>query len=329
MGPKWHIAFCNVTFTEYGGVSYRDYYASPATMLETQLAAKEHAEQRFGVGRFITPLVDSPGCTFASFLGMSVVTPEEDELAYIDTTRPLTTNLRDVDQLRIGDPREEGLMAARWEAWQYYTSRGYRVGFGGAGGGIVTVACEITNNGIMPGFIESPDDARRALDFIADAQEVVLEFGASLTGVEYSGSGYIGDDYAGLLSPAMFEEFVIPVYQRLYADQTSRFMHSELLRADHLRIARDELGITDFHGAGCEHLTLEEMRDTVGEQFWTQLTPQEMLEFTPAQIDERIREFAECGARYVQLYPGRGTPDRNMEAAIASAQKYCAGGPHW
>ncbi len=329
MQPKWHIAFCNVTFTNYAGVSYRDYYGSPAIMLETQLAAKDHAEERFGVGRFINPLVDSPGCTFASFLGMPVITPDEDELPYIDTTRPLIADLKDVDEHRIGDPREEGLMGARWEAYQYYTSQGYPVGFGGAGGGIVTVACEISNNAIMAGLAESPDDAVRVFDFIADAQEAVSEFGASLVGGEYNGTGYIGDDYAGLLSPAMFREHVVPVYQRLYADQPSRFMHSELLRAEHLKIARDELGVTDFHGAGCELLTLEEMHDIMGEQFWTQLTPREMLELTPEQIDERIREFAECGGRLVQLYPGRLTPDRNMDAAIAAAQKHCPGGPHW
>lgn len=40
MQPRWHIAFRNVTFTEYAGVSYADYYASPATMLEAQLAAR-------------------------------------------------------------------------------------------------------------------------------------------------------------------------------------------------------------------------------------------------------------------------------------------------
>ncbi len=60
MDPKWHIAFCNVTYTEYAGVSYRDYYASPAVALEAQLTAKEFAETRFGVVRFINPGVDIP-----------------------------------------------------------------------------------------------------------------------------------------------------------------------------------------------------------------------------------------------------------------------------
>ena len=329
MEPKWHIAFCNVTYTKYAGVSYRDYYGSPEVMLQTQLAAKEIAEQRFGVGRFMNPGVDSPGCTFASFLGMPVVVPDEDELAYIDTSQPLIADVRDVDQLRIGDPKTDGLMGARWEAYQYYTSQGYKVGFGGGGGGVVTVACEITNAAFLRGLAEAPEAARQVLDFMVRAETAVAEFSASLAGAEHKGFGYIGDDYAGLLSPAMFREFVVPVYQQLYADEGRRFMHSELLRAEHLRIARDEVGVTEFHGAGCELLTLDEMYDIMGNAFWAQLTPREMLELSPAQIDDRIREFAQSGAAYVQLYPGRDTPDRNMEAAISSAQKHCLGGPNW
>jgi hypothetical protein len=37
--------------------------------------------------------------------------------------------------------------------------------------------------------------------------------------------------------------------------------------------------------------------------------------------------MAGSGAGTVQIYPGRGTPDRQMEAAISAAQKECLGGP--
>jgi len=53
-----------------------------------------------------------------------------------------------------------------------------------------------------------------------------------------------------------------------------------------------------------------------------------MTELSPHQIDERIKEFADSGCGYVQLYPGRGTPDRNMDAAIAACRRECTGGMH-
>lgn len=328
MQPKWHIAFCNVTYTEYAGVTYREYYGSPAVMLETQLKAKEYAEQRWGVGRFMGPGVDVPSCAFASFLGMNVIEPEDDdEIPYLDSSRPLITDVAQADQIRIGDPKTSGLMAKRWEIWQYYQAHGYKVGFPGFSGAVISTAVEISGGALLMGMIENPDGAHRLLDRIVDAGEALGRFSGELHDSEYTGSGYTGDDFSGLLSPAMYREFAVPCYLRLHAGNEYRFMHSELLRAEHLRLARDEVGITEFHGAGCVNLTLQEMNDIMGERFWTQLTPQEMLEFTPQQIDERIREFAGCGCSYVQLYPGRGTPERNMDAAIAAAQRECPGGP--
>ncbi len=329
MDPKWHIAFCNVTYTTYAGVSYRDYYGSPAVMYEAQLAAKAFAEQRWGVGRFIHPAPDSPPCVFASFLGVPVIDTAADEIPYLDTSRPLLSQVADAPGLRWGDPRAAGWMGRRYEAWQYYRERGYQGACGGYDGGIATVACEITNGAALGWLLEDPTNGAALLDFVADAQEAMARFSAATVGAEYHGFGYTGDDYAGLLSPAMFREFIVPRYQRLYAGQRTRFMHSELLRVEHLRICRDEVGITEFHGAGCKLLTNAEMYEVMGERFWTQLTPQEMAELTPAQIDERLRELAHCGCSYVQLYPGRDTPAANLDAAIAAVQRECPGGPHW
>lgn len=329
MQPKWHIAFCNVTYTGYVGVSYAEYYASPAVMLQTQLAAREYVERRFGVGRFIRPAVDSPSCTFASYLGMPVIMPTADELPYVDTRRPLVTDPSDLSGIRVGDPRTEGLMAHRWHTYEYYRQQGYEVSFGGASTAVITLACQLSADAALLWFAEQPAAAQALLDFLLDAIEHVGRFDAELRGADFRGFTYTGDDNSGLLSPAMYRRFAVPCYRRLYADNQTRFMHSELLRAAHLRIARDELGITSFHGAGCVNLTLEEMRQIMGHNFWTQVTPQELATLTPAELAERVRELAASGCSHVQLYPGRDTPDENLAAAIEACRRYCPGGPAW
>jgi hypothetical protein len=64
----------------------------------------------------------------------------------------------------------------------------------------------------------------------------VARFAAGLAQAPYTGMGYTGDDYSGLLSPAMYRAFAVPCHQRLSGTSEARFMHSELLRAEHLRL---------------------------------------------------------------------------------------------
>jgi len=325
MEVKWHIAFCNVTITKYAGMTYRDYYSSPSNMLEAQLKASDFVEKRFGVGKFIVPYIDSPGCIFASFLGMPVIFPSEDELPYVDSSRPLLTRPDDIEKLLIRDYKTSGLMAKRWEAWQYYNSRGYKVRFWTTSGSVILTAFEITGNAILLWLMEEPEKAMKLLDVIVETDRYLESIDKELCGE--NPDGYTGDDFSGLLSPEMYKRFAIPCYKRIYEGKKTRFMHSELLRAAHLRIAKDMLDITSFHGAEAKNLTVEEMYEIMGHNFWVQITPKQMKEFTPYQIEEKIKEFANCGAEYVQIYPGRDTPDINMEVAISVMQRECKGGP--
>lgn len=324
MDVKWHIAFCNVTYTEYAQMTYREYYATPANTLEAQLAAQAVAERKFGVGSFITPQIDTPAVSLASYFGMPLVEPVADELPYVDTLAPLLTEPADVKRLHAGDPKTSGLMGRRWEAWQHYRSQGYEVRFGGHEGSVVTTAHELSAGNIMLWLAEDPAGAERVLEAVTDADLALRDFDESLCGA--TDAGYTGDDFAGLLSPEMFSRFVIPQYERIYAGRRVRFMHSELLRAEHLRLAKDMLQITSFHGAGCVNVTPAEMHEIMGRDFWTQLTPQELVELSPQAIEEKVKAYADSGCGYVQLYPGRGTPDANMRAAIAAADRHCPGG---
>jgi len=216
------------------------------------------------------------------------------------------------------------MMAKRWQAWQYYRSRGYEVRFGGNEGTVVTTAHQLSAGGIFLWLSEEPAGAQRVFDVVTDADLAIRTFDEALCGP--TDSAYTGDDFSGLLSPEMYERFAIPQYERIYAGRSDRFMHSELLNEDHLRIAKDRLGITSFHGAGCQYLTLAQMRRIMGHDFWTQITPQDLLELSPRAIREKVKQYAHSGAGYVQLYPGRWTPDANMEAAIAAVEKECLGG---
>ena len=58
-----------------------------------------------------------------SFLGMAVIEPDADEIPYVDTSRPLITDVAEAGNIVIGDPRTQGLMARRYEAYKSHVVR--------------------------------------------------------------------------------------------------------------------------------------------------------------------------------------------------------------
>jgi len=326
MEAKWHVAIQNDVITEYAGMRLKDYYGSPQNMLEAQLKAAEYAERKFGLGRFIKVFIDSPCHVLASMFGVEIIYPAEDEVP--SNGPPVLDDLADADKLRVGDLQKDGLMAKRWEAYLFLKSKGYQVDVAIDDGSVVTTSAEIFGTGLFYEIAANPEGVRRLFDRVVNVQLAIRRLGESVSGRESPGS-WLGDDFAGLLSPKTFRELVVPYYQKLFAGRTTRLLHSELFRVEHLRLAKDLLDITRFHGAAARNMTLAEMHSVMGPDFTAQLAPDELLKYSPAEVAERIKVLAGSGAGEVQIFPGRSTPDRNMEAAISAAREVCPGGPAW
>jgi len=261
-----------------------------------------------------------------TLFGMRRVFSHDDEVPWTDPASAPLTDMADVDALPVLDPNDCPAFEAKRRAWEYYNSQGVKVGLG-AGASTVPDACDLSGSAFLSALIDAPHLAKRLLERVTDAHFAVREWCRQVTGVPVGGS--VGDDFAGLLSPPMFRDFIIPHYRRVYEGASRIYMHSELLNVEHLRIMREEIGLDEFHGAGTENLTFAEMREVLGHAFWVQLTPHELAHLSPAAIRERIRVLASAGAMAVQIYPGRLTPPQNMEAAIDACRAECPGGPRW
>jgi len=327
MDTQWHIAFLNISVTDLAGVTFRHYYSCPEASLSAQLEAREEAERRWGVGRFVHTYPDVPSARVTTLFGMRRVFSEDDEVPWTDPASNPLHDLRDVDSVPVQSPADCPAFARKREAWEYYNKQGIKVGLGAGAASTVTDACDVSGNAFLTALIEAPDLARRLLERVTDAHFAIREWCHGVSGVKVGGG--VGDDFAGLLSPSMFREFVMPLYRRIYEGASYVYMHSELLNVEHLRIVRDELGLNEFHGAGTEKVTFAEMHEVMGHNFWVQLTPHELAHLSPEQISERIKIMANCGTMAVQLYPGRLTPPANMAAAIEACRKECPGGPRW
>lgn len=327
MDPKWHIAFLNISTTDLAGVTFRQYYSCPEAMLTTQLKAREEAERRWGVGRFVHMYPDVPAARVTTLFGMRHVFSEEDEVPWTDPASNPLTDMGTVDSLPMLAPADCPAYDVKRKAWEYYNSQGIKVGLGAGAASTVTDACDISGNAFLMALTDAPELAHRLLARITDAHFAVRDWCQDITGVSVGGS--VGDDFAGLLSPDMFREFIMPYYRRVYEGASRIYMHSELLHVEHLRIIRDDIGLDEFHGAAHENLAFAEMQEVLGRNFWVQLTPHELALLSPPQIRERIKVLANSGTMAVQIYPGRLTPPANMEAAIEACREECPGGPRW
>jgi len=68
----------------------------------------------------------------------------------------------------------------------------------------------------------------------------------------------IPDDFAGMFPPKIFEEFVIPYWDMLYSGMqaTERYLHSELLRTEHLSLL-EKIGIDLYDPSADQYITPE------------------------------------------------------------------------
>jgi len=141
---------------------------------------------------------------------------------------------------------------------------------------------------------DDPERAHRLLSFgvqssLNYARAIREYFGAS---DEPRGVG-IPDDFAGIFSPAMFPEFVVPYWDQLYTGlkATSRSLHSELLRQDHLRFLTDA-GIGSFDPSADQYLTPEILRDHCPVPFSLRILSWHVRHNTAEQLQEMYRYLA-------------------------------------
>ena len=129
--------------------------------------------------------------------------------------------------------------------------------------GPVTTAALILGPGFFTLPYDDPGRAHKLLDFSVRSAVGYAKAISAHSGAELSpGPRGIPDDFAGMLGPAMFREFVVPYWSKLYEGlmATSRSLHSELLRVEHLPFLT-EAGISTFDPSADQYLTPELLRD--------------------------------------------------------------------
>jgi hypothetical protein len=201
-----------------------------------------------------------------------------------------------------------------------------RVGLGAGIEGPITSAKLLRGQEFFTDLYLHPAAAHRLLDLVTESFIQFARANRRVRGApEDQGGTGLCDDFAGLISPQMWPEFVVPYYERLYAafGDGPRTMHSELLRPGHLPFLLD-LGLTSFDPGQDQYLTVPSIREAApGLHFtWNLHTIRVMKEETPERIVALCRQAIADGAPALMAEPCRGSPPENLEAFLEAGREF-------
>jgi len=322
-GVTWRVSVAPEVLTEYAGTRLRDYYTDAAVMLRTQEQARERFLDLCGV-EVTRPHVAVPAYIGAAALGGQIVYPEDSSPMLANQGRVLADD-RAVMALGVPHPKDDP--AFRWMLAvreHIEAATGKRVGLPAGQEGPLTTAVLLRGQSFLLDLYESPTAAHHLLQVVTETYLAYVRYAQSLSG-ERGGAVGIADDFAGLVSPAMWPEFVVPYWERIFAElgPGRRVVHSELLRVEHLSFL-DEMSVDHFDPGADQYLTGPLIRAHSDIPFTRYLLPVDDLTLTdPDGVRRRYAEEVEGGASHIDAdVSGRGIPAANIRAFVDVARQY-------
>ncbi|MCI8591611.1 MAG: uroporphyrinogen decarboxylase [Lachnospiraceae bacterium] len=310
-----------------GGYSIGTVNRKPAVMAKCHLECRE----KYGYDGCIMDVDDS---TLAEACGAKVIY-REDNVAVVKESEPLLKDLRQIDDLKLPDPKADG----RLPEWLETTSRiAEKIGreaivMGRADQGPFNLLCILrgTQEFMMDLFEEDEEVIFHALEWCAKAHisfaKAQLEAGANITSM--------GDAYASpnLVSPAIYQKFALP-YERqvVEAVQTEDLPYSIHICGDTTKI----IGAMGRTGARLLEvdwkLDMETARKEVPADIvlMGNVNPSDPLYLgSPEDVDAAVRAVVEATKGYGLIISsgcaiGANTSPENMRAFVAAARRYGA-----
>ena len=170
--------------------------------------------------------------------------------------------------------------------------------------GPVTSAVLLRGQDFYIDIYENPDEAKEFLKLITESVIKYVKFLRKVNGqpeTDKNGSG-VSDDFAALISPDMFEEFVIPYWKR-HCEGTSsggpRGLHCEGLCRQHLKFL-DAAGFCHFQPSVSPKLTCQMLAKELKMPFDWLIPPHEFMMMSKEEIERWVDETVVCGPSFAR-----------------------------
>lgn len=239
-GFRWYVNASHYTLFDLTGITIKEYNLNPVVGVE--LFSKKNRKlivEIFGE-EVVLPGVATPSISYGHIngLGFDLVFPEGGEVNYKQKEKSLDEYI-DILQSDIDfsiNGHAPFYIDYRDKLKEAYPDE--KIGFGYSCEGPLTTAYELRENNVFYDFYDQPEKLKEFLKHLTYSIIKFRQFQARVCGLpEFKTEGYgLYDDVAAMLSPSMWEEFVLPYWELYYSELTNgrRMVHCEDLTALHM-----------------------------------------------------------------------------------------------
>ncbi len=332
------------------GVSFRDYYRDPETMLRTQILAQKWLMENIRTdaysitGPWVGGWTDFQNTFEAGSLGCEVVFPDDDipwvGRPWLKTEKDLRT-LERIDYLHNGiNARQLAFRQAMMAVADKYPVRfqggpifypGQNPALTHTSDGPFGVAGDLMGQTeIFEAVCDAPDFVRELLRIVTDKMLAYLDFCGAEERLTRPRDLAWTDDLAVSLSARLFGEIVLPSEKRLRFHFDGWLSLHMCGKADHLlQTFRDDLQIHELQGFGYQ-VDLDTVGSILGGKVILvgNVNPMLIYSGTPAEVRSATRRVIEKLGRYRGLIVQDGsnippgTPLANINAMMEAAEAF-------
>lgn len=317
----WRLAIPVEVQCEYAGVTQAAYYTDIGATIAVSELFPRRFEQATG---YRPPCVYAPPVTayegVAALGGRLVFSPDHQPM--IANQGRILASAEHVDALQPADPwrcdRFQQIVSWQRELEQRFPGRVEKNSLAGQEGPVTTAGL-LRGQDFFLDCLADPQRAHRLLDVCTETYIRFYRASDEANGVGDRQAIGIADDYAGLIKPEMWPEFVLPYYQRIIAALGPRgcHLHTELVRREHLPLLR-EMNLASLNFGEDQYITARDVMELLpGVTFgWHILTVSEMQQGTPDGVRRRFLELADMGMREIIAELTVNTPPQNIRAFV-------------
>jgi len=343
---------CDESWLQHGpyadevDLDYRIYYTDPDEMLRVQLeAAKWRREQPiydFILGKAPdrwTVTVDLWPAPVSGWVGCELLYRKDTVIAH----RPLNLSKAECRELAMPDPYSGGILTTYRAFWDYLKERyegkleflGRSVGpiaHGVDTYGFFALALHVRGSEIMSDMYDDPPFARGFLRKMAEWCDVLERTWRPLEGREL-GPVSITDHGIDMLSPGLYEEFIVPIIFEMSARRgipPSTSLHHCGRGAHLFPVMKQHFDLTSMHALTFPLLDIARVRAEIGQEVWIMAVIEDsIVRFGPPEhIRQTVKNLMESGAKgqgRFALIVGdmlRGTPIEHRTALYESVKEF-------